>query len=333
MGNETAPPSPEDPQKADASKPDKVEDMTDAVQMRLRDALPDDSVVLGGAEWEAFVTLLDGKNAKTLADAIQTFEMPHANVAAATDAGVEYKPINEDRVCVNTAAEFAAVVDGIGKHENADHAAQFLADALASNPFGAAEAIKRSQASMAMLKHNPGAVFISARIAVNAQGNKELIVEQAGDCGLAVIRADGAVAFRSKDQGYVQELVDAGEITEDEALYHKRRNIVRNAVKASEGTAKRYDPIFLQSGDRVYLFSDGVGDNLTAEELAEIGKGKSPEETIQAVSDITTQRMLRTDDLYAEAQNGWRAQYGTFSDGYRSLAKKDNRAIVVMDIL
>lgn len=66
----------------------------------------------------------------------------------------------------------------------------------------------------------------------------------------------GEIRQLTKDQSYVQHLVDIGEITPQEALKHPQRNIIMQAVGVS--TAVSPDVYtFDYNGETLLLCSDG----------------------------------------------------------------------------
>ncbi len=277
--------------------------------------------------------VLDGGDADSLAASLRMFDMPYARVAAATDKGVEYKDRNEDRVAVYAPGNFVAVVDGMGGYKNGREAADILANALARYPEDPSEAVWDARKRMSHLGSNDGAVFVSGRILVQGNNRRYLEVRQAGDARLLVARPHGSIAFCTKDQGVTQYKVDKGEITPDEALYDRERHLILEYVSKSHGHPYAYRRVLLTKGDRVYLCSDGIGDNLTSQETVDIGKDRNLEQTMRLISDITRDRMQASIRMAAEVTDGRRRREGRFSDGYLLQPKRDNRALAIMDIL
>ncbi|MEV0892264.1 protein phosphatase 2C domain-containing protein [Promicromonospora sp. MEB111] len=80
----------------------------------------------------------------------------------------------------------------------------------------------------------------------------------------------GVLSQVSVDHSEVQELVDAGTITVDEARRHPRRNVITRALGAQEDVRAdfRYIPVTLH--DRVLICSDGLTGELTDEQIAAI---------------------------------------------------------------
>lgn len=79
-----------------------------------------------------------------------------------------------------------------------------------------------------------------------------------GDSRLYMIR-NGEIFYKTKDHSHVQSLIDAGEITEEEALTHPERNKIYNCI--GQPTIPRVDvtkKIQLRDGDLLLLSTDGL---------------------------------------------------------------------------
>jgi serine/threonine protein phosphatase PrpC len=72
----------------------------------------------------------------------------------------------------------------------------------------------------------------------------------------------------SVDHSLVQELVDAGEITEEEAGVHPQRHIVTRALGGPDRPQPDYFVLPLPDAERILLCSDGVTEMLPDDELA-----------------------------------------------------------------
>src|SRR5690606_27745122 len=87
-----------------------------------------------------------------------------------------------------------------------------------------------------------------------------------------------------RDHTFIQDLIDNGEITSDEARTHPFRTAVVNAINGSgtpEPDLVRFDD--LQVGDRIMLCSDGLSDLVPDERLAAILGGEDPDEVTGAL--------------------------------------------------
>ena len=91
----------------------------------------------------------------------------------------------------------------------------------------------------------------------------------AGDSRAYLIR-DGKLTQLTHDHSYVQELVDCGTITEEEAEHHPQKNIITKAL----GVDYRLEPEFtaakLKREDRLLLCTDGLTNMVPVEEMEQL---------------------------------------------------------------
>jgi protein phosphatase len=102
----------------------------------------------------------------------------------------------------------------------------------------------------------------------------ELYLAQVGDSRAYLIRKGEAIQL-TKDQSLMQRLVEAGELTEEEAEQSERKNIILQAL-GPELRVKvdlTYQP--LSQGDTVVICSDGLSGQVKKDEIAEMVKQNS----------------------------------------------------------
>ncbi len=92
---------------------------------------------------------------------------------------------------------------------------------------------------------------------------------QVGDSRAYLIRG-GEIKLVTKDQSLVQQLVDVGQITEEDAETHMFRNVILQALGAQSDLTPVVSRVRLQRGDVLLLCSDGLSGKLRAEEMREI---------------------------------------------------------------
>jgi PPM family protein phosphatase len=92
---------------------------------------------------------------------------------------------------------------------------------------------------------------------------------QVGDSRAYLIRG-GEIKLVTKDQSLVQQLVDVGQITEEDAETHMFRNVILQALGAQSDLSPVTSRVRLQRGDILLLCSDGLSGKLRAEEIREI---------------------------------------------------------------
>ncbi|MDQ3685168.1 MAG: protein phosphatase 2C domain-containing protein [Acidobacteriota bacterium] len=92
---------------------------------------------------------------------------------------------------------------------------------------------------------------------------------QVGDSRGYVIRGR-EIKLATKDQSLVQQLVDVGQINEQEAETHMFRNVILQALGAQAELSPVTGRVRVQNGDILLLCSDGLSGKLRAEDMQQI---------------------------------------------------------------
>ena len=215
---------------------------------------------------------------------------------ARTHVGLRRR-LNEDAWLALPDRGLWAVADGMGGHHRGDLASALVIEALKPCPAdlsaggraawvrAALRDANRRLVEMAQAEdpqHTMGATVVA--LAAEAGGFACL---WAGDSRV-YLRRGGALAQLSRDHSLVQQLVDAGEIRQEDADSHPNANVITRAVGAApvleidvvEG------PVF--PGDRFLLASDGLTRLLTPAEILE-GLGR---DDMQAAADAFVDAVL-----------------------------------------
>lgn len=194
--------------------------------------------------------------------------------AARSDRGL-VRANNEDSVYAG--ARLLALADGMGGHAAGEVASQLVVAALAH--------LDDDEPGGDLLSKLEGAVRAGNQaIAAHVELEPELdgmgttltaILFAAGRIGMAHIgdsRAymmrDGELAQITKDDTFVQTLVDEGRITAEEAHSHPQRSLIMRAL-----TGHEVEPTLVmreaREGDRYLLCSDGLSDPVSQETIHE----------------------------------------------------------------
>jgi serine/threonine protein phosphatase PrpC len=95
------------------------------------------------------------------------------------------------------------------------------------------------------------------------------LVASIGDSRAYLLRA-GTLHRLTRDHTLVQELVDRGALSEDDARHHPQRSVVLEALDGGPRPLPAVRAVQGQAGDRLMLCSDGVTDHLPDDELAQL---------------------------------------------------------------
>ncbi len=101
-----------------------------------------------------------------------------------------------------------------------------------------------------------------------------LYVCQVGDSRAYLVR-DGVASQITKDQSLMQKLVEAGELTAEEAEVSERRNIILQALGPEPVVKVDLTSQQVKRGDTLVLCSDGLSGQVRANEIAQVVKENS----------------------------------------------------------
>ncbi len=96
-----------------------------------------------------------------------------------------------------------------------------------------------------------------------------LYLAQVGDSRAYIVR-DGVAQQITKDQSLMQQLIEAGEMTPDQAEVSERRNIILQALGPDSTVRPDFTQQPVARGDTLVMCSDGLTTHLRAQDIARI---------------------------------------------------------------
>ena len=96
---------------------------------------------------------------------------------------------------------------------------------------------------------------------------EQLFTANIGDSRIYLLR-DLKLTRLTHDDSYVQGLIDSGRLTEEDAHFHPRRNLLTRALGTKPYTEFSFERFSLQPGDRLLLTSDGLTSCVRDSEIA-----------------------------------------------------------------
>ena len=181
-------------------------------------------------------------------------------------------------------AQYAVVCDGMGGANGGNIASKIavevigsrIRDAYRENPVsGSPEHLLTS----AMATANVG-VYDRAQkepelsgmgttvVAVISYGHTAYI-SHVGDSRLYLYR-NGSLSQITRDHSVVQELIESGQITEEEARSHPRKNYITRAIGVVSDEYGEYDELNLETGDRLLLCTDGLTNEVNGAQMCRL---------------------------------------------------------------
>lgn len=194
-----------------------------------------------------------------------------------TDRG-HRRALNEDSYLAREPV--FAVADGMGGHEAGEVASRLCVQALAAIP--QIETRKRSLTAPALQDHllradaairgatgSRAGTTLSGAVLVEQLGRPYWLVMNVGDSRTYRF-SHGNLEQLSVDHSLVQELVDDGEISAEEAASHPQRHVVTRALGTGEDNEADFWLVPAEAGDRVLVCSDGLTGELADRTIAGI---------------------------------------------------------------
>lgn len=122
---------------------------------------------------------------------------------------------------------------------------------------------------VSLSKEGPGRSGMATTAVTAYIDGLELYVVNIGDSRAYVLR-DGVMNQISEDHTYVNNLINAGTLTESEARKHPQKHVITKALGAEIGISPDFYRTELMPGDIVILCSDGLYGEVTDSQMAEI---------------------------------------------------------------
>lgn len=211
--------------------------------------------------------------------------------AALTDVG-RIRIGNEDAIRVEPAHGVAILADGMGGYAGGE-----VASAMAIQQVGdglTAWLARVGQASVqdarnimeACVAHANRAIFDAAHsrpehagmgttLVVSWVVQDTMLIGHVGD-SRAYLWRQGALRQLTRDHSVVQEQIDAGLLTPDDAARSANHHLVTRALGVEDAVSLEVQALALQADDLVLLCSDGLTDMVCDEELAELLRPPQP---------------------------------------------------------
>lgn len=246
--------------------------------------------------------------------------------AARSDVGL-VRSNNEDSVYAG--ARLLALADGMGGHAAGEVASQLVIAALAhlddDEPGGdllaKLDAAVRAgnSAIAAQVEMDPDLEGMGTTLTAILFAGNRLGLVHIGDSRGYLLR-DGELTQITKDDTFVQTLVDEGRITREEAHSHPQRSLIMRAL-----TGHEVEPTLtmreVHAGDRYLLCSDGLSDPVSDETILEALKipdvveaadrlielalrGGGPDNVTVVVADVVDDNYGPTQPIIAGAVSG-----------------------------
>lgn len=204
-------------------------------------------------------------------------------IAAITDIG-SCRQENQDNYCAQQlpgGTAWGIVCDGMGgvnggriaAHIATDTMQQYFASQMRSlQPGGEKSFIMRgfditNRAVYEKATSDPEMMGMGTTGVCAYAGGGLAHVVHAGD-SRAYLFHEGEMRQITRDHSMVQQLVDSGKITREQAAQHPKKNLITRALGVSANIVPEYNRCEIEVGDILLLCSDGLTNMISDEEIA-----------------------------------------------------------------
>jgi len=222
---------------------------------------------------------------------------PPVKVAGDTNVG-KVRTTNEDSMIVDVQRGLFVVLDGMGGANAGDVASQMARDVIA-------EFVMHRRSTMPPRALLDGAIQAATQAVFNAaQAQRErhgmgttcvacmvldathVLVGHVGDSRAYLLRG-GRLQTLTRDHTIVEELVDRGLLSPDEADRHQYKNVLSRNIGARPETRVDMVELELKAGDRLLLCSDGLYGYASAEAMQYLlGSGDAPDQVARDLIEL-----------------------------------------------
>ena len=217
----------------------------------------------------------------------------HFKISGLTETGL-VRDHNEDSYWISPELGAAIVSDGMG-----GHAAGEVASAITVESFRKVVTSRFPKAStiddvITILSNSIGLanqeVTIAAKknTAIRTMGatavcaclwNETFVVANIGDSRAYLIQG-GTITRLTRDDSFVQQLIDGGFIDEEEARFHPNKNVITRYIGSTKDIVPTISTVHVEVGYRMVLCSDGLISVVTDEEILGIVSGAVTTESV-----------------------------------------------------
>ena len=216
----------------------------------------------------------------------------HYDYCSRTDLG-RVRTNNEDAVCIDAQTNVFVLADGMGGYNAGEVAADMattqvcedmqrwlaeLPKPLAIHHVRSALEICVENANRAIFdaaRKQPQCAGMGTTVVAGVLCNDQLVLAHVGDSRCYRVRG-GVLEQLTRDHSWLQQQLDFGLITAQQAALSTQRNLVTRALGIARSVRVEVNAFPLLSGDLLLLCSDGLSEMLTSDELCAMADSNAP---------------------------------------------------------
>lgn len=216
----------------------------------------------------------------------------HINVAGSTNTGL-VRNSNQDSYFIDSFPQgvLAVVADGMGGHKDGEIASEIATEIVAESfknikeipPVIIGQAVQAANLNICDYSDEKlGHQGMGTTLTIVFLDDQIGFVGHIGDSRAYLIR-NGKITQLTRDHSWVADRVRQGILTELEAKNHSWRNVITNALGATQEVTLDLSYFMAQAGDKLFLCSDGISILIDDEELAKIITDNNSKDAVEKI--------------------------------------------------
>ncbi len=192
------------------------------------------------------------------------------------------RKINEDYVghFINREIGFYIVADGMGGHNAGEVASKLAVESIIDNIKSLKDyenieeiliesILKANEKVYKLAKENSKLKGMGTTVTACLVKNQNMVVANVGDSSCYKLKKNGVFKI-TKDHSYVQQLIDKGTITKEEANTHPNKNVITRALGTFDSVKVDTFSVNLNDVYKVLLCTDGLTNYVNENEMYDI---------------------------------------------------------------
>ncbi len=190
----------------------------------------------------------------------------------ATDIGL-VRETNQDNFYVDTEGKWAVVADGMGGHNGGETASAMAVDEIKKS-MNQGVGLKESivNANTVVYKKSvdsPELMGMGTTVVLCEVLGGRANIAHVGD-SRAYLYKDHKLKQITRDHSIVQQLIDSGTITSEQARFHPQRNLITRAVGTERNILVDFNTLDFGENDCILICSDGLSSYVDEQDILNI---------------------------------------------------------------
>lgn len=209
-----------------------------------------------------------------------------------TDIG-QIRSSNQDSFYIDTNGKWCVVADGMGGHNGGETASKIAVETVKENMIGFdkddfsekfRELCQKANTAIYNAASEDESLYgMGTTIVLCGFSKNKATVAHIGD-SRAYLLSGNKLKRITRDHSVVQDLLDNGTITEEQAKVHPQKNYITRAVGTDKDVEPDISTLTFKKNDSIIICSDGLTSMVDDSAILEISRDNSPGVAVQKLA-------------------------------------------------